>query len=249
MIHLNIRSLVNKIELVRQILLNRKIDCFCISETWLNDLITDDLIQVDGYNLWRKDRLSRGGGICCYVNEMLDCEAIELPFDDTSELEFLGVKISSPKIRSVCCFTIYRPPNGKAEKALQHLSKLSDFTCNNWKGRTIYHGDFNINYQNNTCKWAKALKKWETKAGLVQLMKLPSRVSRVSSSQIDLCFTDLNHIADSGMINTNISDHFATFLIRKKDREKGAERILDVGHMRTRQTKLSQTTLKEKYWI
>ena len=55
-VHLNIRSLLPKIEQIRTLLSQYKIDIMTISETWLNSYIDDKLIAILGYTLLRQDR-------------------------------------------------------------------------------------------------------------------------------------------------------------------------------------------------
>ena len=50
------------------------------------------------------------------------------------------------------------------------------------------------------------------------LMKDPTRITNVSSSTIDLIVTDMDHIADSGVIDAAIMDHLPIYVIRKKAR-------------------------------
>lgn len=84
---------MNKIELVRQLLSDGSIDCLCLSETWLQKLIANDLVSVNGYKLLRKDRITKGGGICCYVKYKYDSEIIPLHLDNSNNLEVLGIKL------------------------------------------------------------------------------------------------------------------------------------------------------------
>lgn len=216
-IHLNIRSLVNKIDLIRQILVGSTIDCLCLTETWLREIITNDLISVKGYVLWRVDRdtcgeSKKGGGICVYIKDKFDTELILSRID--GNLEVLGVKFRSNNSGRIDCFTVYRPPKGNINLAIEGLHNIAT----QWGSvdKMIVHGDFNIDYSNNLCKWSKKLKEWEVKYSLTQLVKHHSRISLHSKSLIDLCFTNVRHINSSGLINMNLSDHFATFIIRKK---------------------------------
>ena len=40
-----------------------------VTETWLNDEVVDQLIQVNKYNIFRNDRShGRGGGVCAFVS-------------------------------------------------------------------------------------------------------------------------------------------------------------------------------------
>lgn len=61
-IHLNIRSLLPKIDLLRAWLTYNKPHVITLSETWLNSNISDDEVAIDNYTLYREDRGSRGGG-------------------------------------------------------------------------------------------------------------------------------------------------------------------------------------------
>ena len=56
--HLNIRSLVNKIDIFRQYLSNSNISIAAISEseTWLHKLIPGYMVNIEGYQLFRSDR-------------------------------------------------------------------------------------------------------------------------------------------------------------------------------------------------
>ena len=47
-----------------------------------------------------------------------------------------------------------------------------------------------------------------------------TRITESSSSCIDLLFTDMLNIMDSGVLNYNISDHLPIYLIKKKSRNR-----------------------------
>ncbi|KAJ3659862.1 hypothetical protein Zmor_011525 [Zophobas morio] len=43
-----------------------------LSETWLTSFITDALISLDGYTIFRSDRVGiRGGGVCAYISDLV----------------------------------------------------------------------------------------------------------------------------------------------------------------------------------
>nr|CAI5854520.1 unnamed protein product [Callosobruchus analis] len=58
--HINIRSLVPCLHDLQQLIHTADYDSFCISETWLGSNIDNNAIQIDGYNLYRQYRRSRG---------------------------------------------------------------------------------------------------------------------------------------------------------------------------------------------
>ena len=67
-IHVNVRSLIPKLDEIKLLLLKRNITVLALSETWLNDSVSDSEIDIHGYVVVRKDRNRHGGGVCLYVN-------------------------------------------------------------------------------------------------------------------------------------------------------------------------------------
>lgn len=69
--HANIQSIcareLSKFEEFKLCFHNSKVDVICLRESWLTDNIPDSLIEIEGYNIVRNDRIySRGGG-CLYI--------------------------------------------------------------------------------------------------------------------------------------------------------------------------------------
>lgn len=222
--HINICSIINKIDLVRYFITTIDIDCLSISETWLRDPIPNELLHIKGYNLTRLDRpntnkYNRGGGICVYTKSKYDVELLEGMPEPNLDLECIGLKLSCNNVNVINCITVYRPPRGDVNNCLSKLHDVIFEIKKRKKHNTIVHGDFNINYGNKTCRWAKELKNWETSLLVNQLVKVPTRITDKTSSMIDLCFTDLNHVSLAGVLDMNMSDHFPTVVLIKKMRE------------------------------
>ena len=68
--HLNISSLRNKIQSVSN-LLAEGIHVLALSETHLDDTISDNLLAIQGYKIFRNDRDANGGGTAIYVQDHL----------------------------------------------------------------------------------------------------------------------------------------------------------------------------------
>ena len=66
-VHVNIRSLWPKLTNLRTMLGN--IDFLGITETWLNQNYSNDMLDIQGYSILRNDRLidKKGGGDACYI--------------------------------------------------------------------------------------------------------------------------------------------------------------------------------------
>ena len=65
--HLNVWSLLPKIDEVRNILSQYRYDIFAISESWLHDCILDSEIEIRGYNITEEIDLILNEGVSVYV--------------------------------------------------------------------------------------------------------------------------------------------------------------------------------------
>ncbi len=65
--YLNIRSLVKNIDQLRIYLSNQKYNILSINETMLDSSISNDEINMSGYDIVRKDKNRNGGGVALYI--------------------------------------------------------------------------------------------------------------------------------------------------------------------------------------
>ncbi|EEC05312.1 hypothetical protein IscW_ISCW003636, partial [Ixodes scapularis] len=47
-----------------------------VTETWLNEQVTNDEVFPAGYKIFRKDRCSRGGGVAIAVKDSKSCSIV-----------------------------------------------------------------------------------------------------------------------------------------------------------------------------
>lgn len=80
-VHYNVQSIVNKLDLIESELQN--FDVICLTETWLDQRTRDDNLSINGFKLYRRDRPGDNhGGICVYVRNNIYSSRrndIELP--------------------------------------------------------------------------------------------------------------------------------------------------------------------------
>ena len=109
-VHYNIQSLLNKVDLIGAELIN--FDIICLTETWLDRRTTDDALNLEGYKLFHRDRNGDcHGGVCVYVkNNVYSRRRIELELPDT---ECLWIEVTTNH-RKFLLGTFYRPPNAPA---------------------------------------------------------------------------------------------------------------------------------------
>ena len=94
--HLNITSIPKYIEQLRLYLLNKPVDVFTINETRLDESIGNVEVNIQGYNLWRKDRCRYGGGVAIYTRDTLNVREMSSFVSEISKLFVL--KSSNPKL-------------------------------------------------------------------------------------------------------------------------------------------------------
>ena len=65
-------SLSNKIDELREVAKQIEVDLICITETWLQSHIHDNVVEIYGYNIVRRDRYQGNhGGVCIYVKNAI----------------------------------------------------------------------------------------------------------------------------------------------------------------------------------
>ena len=221
-VHLNIRSLLPKIDQIRTLLTQYNIDIKTISETWLNSHIDDKLIAIPGYTSLRQDRhakdvKTRGGGLISYIAQGKAMEAKELTEDSvsTKNIEAHWFYVTMPNSRNIYICNTYRPPAGKVDLALNILNK--SIMNKNLRRKDIFIlGDFNINYKNKSSPSYQKLAFFESSNSLKQVIQRATRTTKKNNSILDLILTNSNYIAKAGTLDTFISDHQPIFVLKKK---------------------------------
>ena len=230
-VSVNIRSLYSSLnELSVRF---KEFDIICCCETWLNSTFTNQMIQIEGFEIFRLDReygnicnkeqkLKRGGGLIVYIKKNLSDFAQIIPNSSqiSGSVEQLWIKIVKPNIRNLLLGVIYRPPSGKVTDAIEELSTSLKGILDSFRGEIAIMGDFNVNYSLRHTPAFKALKNFERNFNLDQIIKAPTRIVKNSKTHLDLIFTNMEHIISSGVLDFALSDHLPIFLIRKKQKTK-----------------------------
>lgn len=121
-VHLNVRSLLPKMDMVRIWIESTDADIVIISETWLTKSITNEDINVHGYNVFRSDRPKKGGGVAIYVKSRFGASVV-LSESLCKQMEFLALNVEIFKSLSITVVGCYRPPSASRE-ALSSLKLL-----------------------------------------------------------------------------------------------------------------------------
>ena len=186
---INSRSVCNKIDELRAYASLWKPHIITITESWAKSSVDDSFFAIQGYSLFRRDRLVHmGGGVLLYVHLSLSCMEIlrqELScFEDS-----VACKIFLPDDSSLTLAAFYRSPNSSdynnhsLVKAISHVMRFD----------STYHlltGDFNfpdINWDSYYCPPSlDYFMDVVNEYNLDQLVTSPTRENAI----LDLFFTD-----------------------------------------------------------
>ena len=213
LIHLNINSLLLKIDELRYIAKKANAAMIGILESKLHSTVLDSEIYTENYKILHFDRNRHEGGVACYIRSGISCKLNSfLP----NEIKNITLDILMPHMKPITIGIIYRPPN---------LSKfLKIFEENLPKLSARYHeiyflGTFNINISENRKyvldksssnnknldSFTKKYHEYCTLFGLKQLIKCPTRVTCNSCSILDHVLASFpDRVSQSGVINVGI---------------------------------------------
>ena len=192
------------------------------SETWLKEAIPNSMLNIAGYQLIRQDRTgsrkTRGGGLCVYVRDDFLCDSTSLVNLNRSSdnHEMLWITLKPGGLKKLVLGVLYKPPDGKAEEFLEDMKLGLDVLENHQDKEIHLLGDFNLDVILGATGKGKELVQMCKQKGLIQLVQSPTRVTPKKKSIIDLYFTNCQHVADSGLTKTNVSDHSQIFMRKKK---------------------------------
>ena len=135
---LNASSIINKKEELNSMVDDIKPHIIGITETWANNDITDAELGLEGYAMFRKDRMGRrGGGVLLYIKENIPAYEVQLQ-EEADCNEAIWCKLVTG-YTTVTIGVVYRCPNitkQNNEKIHNAISEVS-------KGDCIIMGDVN----------------------------------------------------------------------------------------------------------
>lgn len=172
-----------------------------ITESWLKPHIPNSIIDVQGYTIFRNDRLSTGGGVCIYVLDSVFSQFTvtvlpsNIPGFEAICLLFHNKHLSF----TICC--VYRPPDTAYNNYVQLINFLS-VLASTYKN-LIIAGDFN----HRDLKWphpvpqnasSRLLLDFVQDSHLQQIVTEPTRFrSGQQPSILDLIITSDNDLINN----------------------------------------------------
>lgn len=214
LLNINCRSVVNKSTELEGLIIANDPDIVILTETWLSDEIYDSEFVPSGYRVYRKDRGSRGGGVCIIYKSALN--VFLMP--EVAYIECLFCKAYSGGLRYIVG-AMYRPPNSDAST----MDVLKEYLCDHVKpdDRIILSGDFNLpdvdwltmSPKIRNDKVGEAMLDIAFAFDLTQVVEGFTRIQDSSKTLLDLFFVSGSIFENAtSQIMPGISDHQAVFL-------------------------------------
>ena len=91
--HLNVNSLLSKLDDNELLIHSGRIKVLCVSETKLDSTISDNTVTVLGYKFFRKDRSRHGGGVGIYISSSLKSSTCRPFTQSLTALEYVSVVV------------------------------------------------------------------------------------------------------------------------------------------------------------
>ena len=191
-----------------------------ISESWLNDT-NSDMFSITGYKheyLYRENR--KGGGVSLFIQNNLAYKTREDLNLIKKNIETVFIEVDKDQIvlsRNAIIGLVYRPPNTDINTFNNITNTI--LTLSQSENKTAYLiGDFNINLLNvnkhaPTAEFIELLYTYS----YFPLINKPTRVNKNTATFIGHIYTNSKNNTGilSGILYTDISDHFPIFAVFK----------------------------------
>ena len=184
-------------ELYSNVCIEQQVDFIFITETHLtNNTESSDLpFPPSEYTMYRRDRPTRGGGVCILAtNKLVHRVLIDLSHPDLENI-WIEVKVEN----KIFLFgVIYRPPNPDNEVVDIFMDNLSQNITDIFKRKSdsiFLLGDFNDrcilwDSDHNTSDFKNKLRDFVASCGLFQIINEPTRITTHCTHLLDLILTD-----------------------------------------------------------
>ena len=196
---LNCRSLKKHFADIRSDHLLLKSDVIALQETWLDDDISTEDLQIPGYDLHLNSN-GRGKGIAIYFKRESIKHNIDIKEDSCQISKFTSLDID--------IVVIYRSQSGDLNELAKNLNELDV----NEKPLIVI-GDFNYCYKENTCN---PTKKYFQENSFIQMIKEPTHIEGNLLDQAYARDENRVHTYSSELHSKYYSDHRALTVLIKK---------------------------------
>lgn len=229
---INFQSLWNKREELSNLAQDSRSDIIIGTETWLSQDTKNSELLLNDYDIFRRDRPNRGGGVLIAVKKNLCCEHISSSKNSESIFCKLKLKGSKPLIIG----SVYRPPCYSFEESENIIEEIYSIVNKNKRAVFWFGGDFNlpdIDWENQDITgsdYPKSINnlflEMAQDLGFSQIVDIPTR----GTSILDLLFTNIPSFVKKCYLLAGLGDHEVVRIISSIQpfRKKPAKRIIQL---------------------
>ena len=204
--YLNINSLSNKIDALRQICKISPLETLCVDETKLGSSFPNSQFRIDGYIFppYRRDRDNHGGGKIVFIREGLITKRLENLETKISETICLELTVSNKKWFILFA---YRPPQENNKYTFfNELNETLSKAVNSYEN-IIVMGDLNINASDPDKDRNNYLSDFVDTFSLSNLINRKTCHKNLSGTTIDIMLTNRpNCFQKTSTVVTGLSD-------------------------------------------
>lgn len=228
-----------------KILANKtKASVICISETWIDETVTNSEIKIPGYNVIRKDRNKNGGGVCMYIiTGVAYNQRTDLAHDS---LEAIWCDILLPKTKPFIIGCCYRPPKQTyfVELLEECISKVGS------EMEVLILGDMNICVSKKLGYLYNKYMNIQNMYSMSQLINEITRETKTSATILDhIICSRKEKISQHGVLPIGISDHYVTYCTRKVTKEcLNKHNTIKIRSMKTYNVQIFNENLASEEW-
>ena len=250
--HLNVRSLKRREHfiLVKESILANKFDVFTISETWLNNTVSDLELEIPGYSLHRLDRQTKkGGGVCVYVLQSYKTEVLgEISYISSTDFHQLWIKIQVRNLKSIIICTTYRPPDTTVSCFNTDLTP--SLITASLLDKTIYIlGDLNCNLLNSSCPDSRALTNFCLTYNLSQMVTSPTQVTNLTETLIDVILvSNAKQVLKTEVLQSSISDHDLVYALLRLKQQRPKPTYINIRSFKHYDLNKFHTDVSQAPW-
>lgn len=228
MVHLNIRSVKNKLDELCVLINTLKPTVLTLSETWLTPGVESSLLKLEGYDLHRSDRrtsivdgvIKTGGGLITYTHS--SCIVDPLKYiglcRSDGDIESQISVVNKGCDKGAVIVNLYRPPRGSVSVFLDYITQVLDVVSRERYRDVVLLGDLNLDHTyRNQNENVRKLQTLMNLHGFSQIIKAPTRCTIRTATIIDVIYIRTIKKVSPFMITTLISDHFLVGCTRYYD--------------------------------
>ena len=133
---------MNKMSELRERVIVEDYELTGITETWATESVNDAELSMEGYNMFRKDRGTRGGGLILYIKNNLRARINE-DLTNSEFAESLWCDVEADRQRALIGLC-YRSPTSTTENDENLLSVMEKAVLRTAANHILIMGDFNF---------------------------------------------------------------------------------------------------------